>query len=233
MPDSPTSSASIPQRAARRPFVLVTGLSGAGRVTALHALEDLGYVAVDNVPLPLLGDLMRSTLENAGKHEVSLREELQFIGPYLEIEQARLGPRLSVLYGDNGQGKTNVIEAAYYLAVLRSFGVFATILGMLTVPFWASKIKDPMGALNGGYWTITVLSIIGLGVTTYSMLDDVWYWFFACGLVGIATGIAFVYITQYYTAGGWRPVQEIARASRTGSATNMPSSQTAATSPAK
>jgi two-component system LytT family sensor kinase len=44
-----------------------------------------------------LGDLMRSTLENAGKHEVSLREELQFIGPYLEIEQARLGPRLSVL----------------------------------------------------------------------------------------------------------------------------------------
>jgi UPF0042 nucleotide-binding protein len=41
--------------------VLVTGLSGAGRGTALHALEDLGYVAVDNVPLPLLGDLMRST----------------------------------------------------------------------------------------------------------------------------------------------------------------------------
>ena len=46
---------------ARRPFVIVTGLSGAGRVTALRALEDLGYVAIDNVPLPLLGDIMRST----------------------------------------------------------------------------------------------------------------------------------------------------------------------------
>ena len=45
----------------RRPFVLITGLSGAGRATALHALEDFGYVAVDNVPLPLLADLMRST----------------------------------------------------------------------------------------------------------------------------------------------------------------------------
>jgi UPF0042 nucleotide-binding protein len=67
MPDSPTSSASIAQRAARRPFVLVTGLSGAGRVTALHALEDLGYVAVDNVPLPLLGDLMRSTAGSPGE----------------------------------------------------------------------------------------------------------------------------------------------------------------------
>jgi UPF0042 nucleotide-binding protein len=61
MPDSSPSSASTSQRTTRRPFVLITGLSGAGRGTALHALEDLGYVAVDNVPLPLLGDLMRST----------------------------------------------------------------------------------------------------------------------------------------------------------------------------
>jgi K(+)-stimulated pyrophosphate-energized sodium pump len=52
------------------------------------------------------------------------------------------------------------------------------------------------------------------------MLGDEWYWFFFCGLVGIATGIAFVYITQYYTAGSWRPVQEIAEASKTGPATN-------------
>jgi UPF0042 nucleotide-binding protein len=67
MPDSSPSPASTTQRTARRPFVLVTGLSGAGRATALHALEDLGYIAVDNVPLPLLGDLMRSTAGRAGE----------------------------------------------------------------------------------------------------------------------------------------------------------------------
>ncbi|MBI5948315.1 MAG: V-type H(+)-translocating pyrophosphatase, partial [Chloroflexi bacterium] len=116
---------------------------------------------------------------------------------------------------------TGRVEWILFPLVLRSFGVFATIIGMLTVPFWAKRIKDPMGALNGGYWVITLLSIGGLAIVTYAMLDDVWYWFFFCGLVGIATGIAFVYITQYYTAGAWRPVQEIARASRTGSATNM------------
>ena len=44
---------------ARRPVVLVTGLSGAGRNTALNALEDHGYVAVDNLPLFLVGDLLR------------------------------------------------------------------------------------------------------------------------------------------------------------------------------
>src|SRR5262249_20533823 len=49
----------------RRPFVLITGLSGAGRATALRALEDFGYVAVDN--LPLLGDFMRSTTGSSGE----------------------------------------------------------------------------------------------------------------------------------------------------------------------
>lgn len=63
MPDNPTSSFTATAGApnARRPFVLITGMSGAGRTTALRALEDLGYVAVDNVPLALLGDLVHST----------------------------------------------------------------------------------------------------------------------------------------------------------------------------
>lgn len=37
----------------------MTGLSGAGRNTALNALEDHGYVAVDNLPLFLVDDLLR------------------------------------------------------------------------------------------------------------------------------------------------------------------------------
>jgi RNase adapter protein RapZ len=40
-------------------IVLVTGMSGAGRTTALKALEDLGFEAVDNLPVTLLGNLVR------------------------------------------------------------------------------------------------------------------------------------------------------------------------------
>lgn len=40
------------------PIILVTGLSGAGKSTALKALEDLGYEAVDNLPLVLLPPLL-------------------------------------------------------------------------------------------------------------------------------------------------------------------------------
>ena len=42
-------------------LVLVTGMSGAGRTIALKALEDLGYEAVDNLPLSLLGALVNPT----------------------------------------------------------------------------------------------------------------------------------------------------------------------------
>ena len=42
-----------------QPVVLVTGMSGAGRSTALKILEDLGYEAVDNLPLSLLVGLVR------------------------------------------------------------------------------------------------------------------------------------------------------------------------------
>ncbi len=36
------------------PLVLVTGPSGAGRSTAINALEDMGFEAIDNLPLSLL-----------------------------------------------------------------------------------------------------------------------------------------------------------------------------------
>jgi signal transduction histidine kinase len=43
-----------------------------------------------------LGDLLRATLDSGNQQEVPFRQELDFIQPYLEIEQARLGSRLTV-----------------------------------------------------------------------------------------------------------------------------------------
>ena len=64
-----------------------------------------------------------------------------------------------------------------------------------------------------------ILSIIGFYIATKLMLDNIW--FFWAGIVGIATSLAFVYITQYYTEYKYRPVKEIAEASKTGPATNI------------
>lgn len=38
-------------------FLVITGLSGAGKSQAIHAVEDLGYYCVDNLPVELLPDL--------------------------------------------------------------------------------------------------------------------------------------------------------------------------------
>ncbi|MGB3738930.1 MAG: RNase adapter RapZ [Pontixanthobacter sp.] len=55
--------------AARMPqqqrILLVTGLSGAGKTTALRVLEDLGWEAIDNFPIRLLGGLLERAESDA------------------------------------------------------------------------------------------------------------------------------------------------------------------------
>ncbi len=101
--------------------------------------------------------------------------------------------------------------------VVRAFGLIASMIGVLVAR--GGENEDPMRALDRGYWVAAGLSAVAMFGVTQWMLGDLW--FFWAGLVGILTSIAFVYITQYYTAGNWRPVKEIAAASKTGHATNI------------
>lgn len=52
----------IPSEATRTapPMLIISGMSGAGKATALKALEDLDYEAVDNLPLGLVDTLLAS-----------------------------------------------------------------------------------------------------------------------------------------------------------------------------
>ena len=40
-------------------FVVVTGMSGSGKLTAIHFLEDMGYYCVDNLPVRLIDPFMQ------------------------------------------------------------------------------------------------------------------------------------------------------------------------------
>jgi K(+)-stimulated pyrophosphate-energized sodium pump len=119
----------------------------------------------------------------------------------------------------------------FFPLVVRAFGLVATII---SIAFFirGRESENPMNILNRGYWVTTILSALALVLVTNVMMqtgggvtgdNDIptWVYFFGCGLVGLATSIAFVYITQYYTAGSYRPVKEIAEASKTGPATNI------------
>ena len=106
----------------------------------------------------------------------------------------------------------------FFPLVVRSVGIIASIVGILAVA--VGDVSDPQRKLDQGYWAMTVIAALGIFGTVWVMLDRN-YWFALAGLTGLLTSVAFVYITQYYTAGGWRPVQELARASLTGPATNI------------
>ncbi|HEY7975442.1 MAG TPA: sodium-translocating pyrophosphatase, partial [Ktedonobacterales bacterium] len=123
-------------------------------------------------------------------------------------------------------------EWVMFPLVVVGLGILCSLLGLAMVR--KSAVKEPgeaggrdpgeiaMGQLNVGFYTTAFASAICIVGASYFLLSSVtsyWWAFALAGLVGIANSIAFVFITQYYTAGTFRPVREIAEAARTGPAT--------------
>ena len=52
-------------------FVIVTGMSGAGKTTALKMLEDIGFYCVDNLPVLLIETLTRLAADAMGRNYLS------------------------------------------------------------------------------------------------------------------------------------------------------------------
>lgn len=71
-------------------FVVITGLSGAGKTSALHALEDIGFYCVDNLPSKLL-----NTFYNLC--ETSTDDSMKRIAVVID---ARGGTKLNDFYSD-------------------------------------------------------------------------------------------------------------------------------------
>src|SRR4051794_1220540 len=101
--EAPLGSASM-IAASRRPMVVVvTGLSGAGRTTALRALEDLGFFCIDNLPTVLAPDAV-ALCEKGGMTRVALGMDVRvrvFLGEVGRVlSQLEDGGRrdLSVLF---------------------------------------------------------------------------------------------------------------------------------------
>lgn len=69
VPD-PSSAPSSPLRELR--LVMISGMSGAGKSVALHALEDAGYYCVDNLPPTLLLPLLRDLGENLPSTRIAI-----------------------------------------------------------------------------------------------------------------------------------------------------------------
>jgi UPF0042 nucleotide-binding protein len=85
-------------------IVVVTGLSGSGKSTAIKAFEDLGYFCVDNLPVLLLPDFLKLREESSEDlWHVALGmdiRERRFLESYSKIfsELRRRGANLEILF---------------------------------------------------------------------------------------------------------------------------------------
>jgi K(+)-stimulated pyrophosphate-energized sodium pump len=108
--------------------------------------------------------------------------------------------------------------------IIGAFGIIASIVGIMFVR--TREDQDPMQALNRGFYLVAALVLVALYFTTRWLLNpadapDAWWHYFVCGVIGVLTSVAFLFITQYYTEYRYRPVLSIADASQTGPATNI------------
>src|SRR5216117_793014 len=114
-------------------------------------------------------------------------------------------------------------EPLVYPLLLGGITIFATILGI-----WFVKVSEGgsiMGALYKGlFWAGGVAAVAFYPATAW-LMDGVGKVsaaaYFGCALIGLAVTLALVFITDYYTSKSFSPVQQIAKASESGHATNI------------
>jgi K(+)-stimulated pyrophosphate-energized sodium pump len=127
-------------------------------------------------------------------------------------------------------GQDILASALIYPLAICGVCIITSIIGTFFVTLGASN--SIMGALYKGLIATGILSIVGLAIATQLVVG----WgeigtangvaitgtsLFVCGLVGLVVTGLIVWITEYYTATGKRPVVSIAQASVTGHGTNV------------
>ena len=127
-------------------------------------------------------------------------------------------------------GKDVLLSTMLYPLAICAACILTSIIGTFFVKLGPDN--NIMGALYKGLWVTSGLSVLGLGAAT--SLTVGWGKFgevagmsltgtnlFICGIIGLVVNGLIVWITEYYTGTGKRPVVSIAQASVTGHGTNV------------
>ncbi len=115
------------------------------------------------------------------------------------------------------------VEPILYPLALGGMTILATIVGILFVKVGPGG--GIMGALYKGLFVAGGIAAVAFYPITARLMDGVGGVsggrYYVAALVGLAVTLALVFITDYYTSKSYKPVQDIAKASETGHATNI------------
>ena len=132
-----------------------------------------------------------------------------FVDSIIAVMALALGAKL--IFGEN---------AIMLPLLLGASGIVAAIMGNLIIKF--KKNKNVHNILNWGIWTsAVVMMIFSYFVTKYTVSGGQVWGVFGSIVTGLVTGVIIGLATEFYTADKNRPTQAVARASKTGPATNI------------
>jgi K(+)-stimulated pyrophosphate-energized sodium pump len=114
--------------------------------------------------------------------------------------------------------QTHELSWIIFPLLVRGIGVLSSIIGTYLVKGGKeANANNALKAINKGFYSSAAISIAAFGILTYFYLGE-WRSFFSV-VVGILLAIVLDEITKHYTDGHYHPVKDIAKNSKTGSAT--------------
>lgn len=86
-------------------LLIVTGLSGAGKTQAIHALEDIDYFCIDNIPAEMLGQFMKLCEKSAPERRIAVGIDIRCVSHFGDFNDAKkkladMGCNVKTLYLD-------------------------------------------------------------------------------------------------------------------------------------
>ena len=115
-------------------------------------------------------------------------------------------------------------EWIVYPLLVRGIGVLCSIIGTYAVKDSKRSAGNAMKAIFKGYSISAAISVVIFGVLAYYYMDQVpggWWRPFVATTIGIILAIGIDRLTEYFTGTENKPVQEIKKATATGSATTI------------
>lgn len=115
-------------------------------------------------------------------------------------------------------------EWIVYPLLVRGIGVLCSIIGTYAVKDSNRTSGNAMKAIFKGYSISAIISVAIFGVLAYFYMQNVpggWWRPFAVTTIGILLAISIDRLTEYFTGTDKKPVQEVKKATATGSATTI------------
>jgi K(+)-stimulated pyrophosphate-energized sodium pump len=212
---------------------VMAGFSLGASSIALFARVGGGiYTKAADVGADLVGKVEAGIPEDDPRNPATIADNVgdnvgDVAGMGADLFESFVGVIIGIMVLAAAQGSDSLVELPLTLAAV---GIFVSIIGTFLVR--TEEGGNPQTALNRGhfgasammlvasYFIIDYLSTNGSYVwsetVSYSVMD-----LFLATCVGLASGILIGLFAEYYTSDESAPVREIAKASETGSATNI------------